>query len=88
MVLSCNTILVYCRLVGIAEIIDVTLCIGKNVALPTACGLAAKYLYDKLHKHEDKVAGLTIRKKRVKNNPNDIAQAFLEDREKLEKDKE
>lgn len=74
--------------VGIAEIIDVTLFIGKNVALPTACGLAAKYLYDKLHKHEDKVAGLTIRKKRVKNNPNDIAQAFLEDREKLEKDKE
>ena len=74
--------------VGIAEIIDVTLFIGKNVALPIVCSLAARYLYDKLHKHEDKVAGLMIRKKRVKNNPNDIAQAFLEDMEKLEKDKE
>jgi hypothetical protein len=74
--------------VGIAEIIDVTLFIGKNVALPIACGLAARYLYDKLHKHEDKVAGLRIRKKRVENNPNDIAQAFLEDMERLEKDKE
>ncbi len=31
---------------------------------------------------------LMTRKKRVKNNPNDIAQAFLEDKEKLEKDKE
>jgi len=28
-----------------------------------------------------------IRKKRTKNNPNDIAQAFLEEIERLEKDK-
>jgi hypothetical protein len=35
------------------------------------------------------VAGwLMTRKQRVKNNPNDIAQAFLEDMETLEKDKE
>jgi hypothetical protein len=32
--------------------------------------------------------GLMIRKKRTKNNPNDIAQAFLEENERLEKDKE
>ena len=29
-----------------------------------------------------------IRKKSAKNNPNDIAQAFLEEIERLEKDKE
>jgi len=29
-----------------------------------------------------------IWKKRTKNNPNDIAQAFLEENERLEKDKE
>jgi hypothetical protein len=33
--------------VGIAEVISVTLFIGKNVALPIACGLAAIYLYNK-----------------------------------------
>jgi hypothetical protein len=73
---------------GIAEVISVTLFIGKNVALTIACGLVARYLYDKLNKHKDKVAGLMIRKKGVKNNPNDIAQAFLEEIERLEKDKE
>jgi hypothetical protein len=34
------------------------------------------------------VAGLMTLKKRVKNNPNDIAQAFFEEIERLEKDKE
>ena len=72
---------------GIAEVISVTLFIGKNVALPIAYGLATRYLYDKLNKHKDIVAGLMIRKKRTKNNPNDIAQAFLEEIERLEKDK-
>ena len=72
---------------GIAEVISVTLFIGKNVALPIACSLATRYLYDKLNKHKDKVAGLMIRKKRTKNNPNDIAQVFLEESKRLEKDK-
>jgi hypothetical protein len=51
-VLSCNTILLEAS-VGIAGVIkSVTLFIGKNVAPPIACGLAARYLYDKLNKHE------------------------------------
>jgi hypothetical protein len=74
--------------VGIAEIIGAMLFICKNVAPPIACGLAARYLYDKLHKHKDKVAGLMIGQKCAKNNPNDIAQAFLEEIGRLEKDKE
>jgi hypothetical protein len=72
---------------GIAEVISVTLFIGKNVALPIVCGLVARYLYDKLNKHKDKVAGLMIRKKRTKNNPNDIAQVLLEGIERLENTK-
>jgi hypothetical protein len=48
---------------------------------------SSKVPYDKLNKHKDKVAGLMIRKKRTKNNPNAIAQAFLEEIERLEKDK-
>jgi hypothetical protein len=51
-VLSCNTILVEAS-AGIAEVTkSVTLFIGKNVAPPIACGLAARHLYDKLNKHE------------------------------------
>jgi hypothetical protein len=45
-------------------------------------------LYNKMEKHKDKVAELMIRKKRMKNNPNDKAQAFLEEIERLEKDEE
>jgi hypothetical protein len=60
--------------------------IGSNVAFNIACNLASTYLYNKMEKH--KVAGLMIRKKRMKSNPNDIAQAFLEEIERLEKDKE
>ena len=41
-----------------------------------------------MENHTDKVAGLMIRKKRTKNNPNNIAQALLEEIERLEKDKE
>ena len=74
--------------VGIAEIIDATLFICKDAALAIACGLAARYLYDKLHKHKDEVAGLRIGKKSAKNNPNEIAQAFLEEIGRLEKDEE
>jgi hypothetical protein len=41
---------------GIAEVMSVTLFIGKNVALPIACGLAAIYLYNKMNKHKDTIA--------------------------------
>ena len=73
---------------GIAEVISVTLLIGSNVAFNIACNLSSTYLYIKMENHTDKVAGVMIRKKRTKNNPNDIAQALLEEIERLEKDKE
>jgi hypothetical protein len=42
---SCNTTLAILQApAGIAEVISVTLFIGKNVALPIACSLAARYL--------------------------------------------
>ena len=41
---------------GIAEVMSVTLFIGKNVALPIACGLAVIYLYNKMNKHKDIIA--------------------------------
>jgi hypothetical protein len=73
---------------GNAEVISVTLLIGSNVAFNIACNLSSTYLYIKMENHTDKVAGLMIRKKGTKNNPNDIAQALLEEIERLEKDKE
>ena len=73
--------------VGTAEIIDATLFIGKNVVLLTVCSSATRYLYDKLHKNKDEIDGWMIEKKIAKNNPNDIAQAFLKEIERLEKAK-
>lgn len=71
---------------GIAEVISLTLLISRDIALSMACNLASTYLYDKMEKHKDKVAGLLVRRKRTKNNPHDIAQAFLQEIEELEKD--
>jgi hypothetical protein len=65
--------------VGIAEVISVTLLVGSNVAFNIACNLASIYRYIKMEKITDKMAGLMIRKKGTKNNPNDIAQAFFEE---------
>lgn len=71
---------------GIAEVISITLLISSNIALNMACNLALTHLYNKMEKHKDKVAGLLVRRKRTNNDPNDIAQAFLQEIEELEKD--
>ena len=63
--------------VGIAEVISVTLLVGSNVAFNIACNLASTYRCIKMEKITDKAAGLMIRKKGMKNNPNDIAQGIL-----------
>lgn len=74
--------------VGIAEIFGLSFNFAPDIAISIASGIAANYLWEKMKSHRDIIAEVTIKGKKVKKDRDAIAQAFLEELQKLEDGKD
>ncbi|MGI0035533.1 MAG: hypothetical protein ACRD98_06675 [Nitrososphaera sp.] len=64
--------------------IDLVLQIANEVGMVAAAHLAAAYIIDKIKNHRNN-SQIAIGDRKVRSNKKDVAQAFLEEIEKLEK---
>jgi hypothetical protein len=62
--------------------------VAKNTAVGVAAGVASSFLIDKIKNSSGKIKELRISGRKVSPEKNDIAKAFLEEIEKLEKSSE